>query len=215
MSDENEIPIDHPLDGLSHEGRTVEAMLESAELPASRVNRDVLMYQAGWQAALAEANCLPKPAAASEPIGVVASRTSLLWPAMTTVFAVASMILGMMLLRNENPALEVALDSALDSPSITTVSEPSIDRTEQPVLAAMQPTEEPTQRLKALKPASLLGLLGFRPKESYHQRIEQYSRESQWHMTPVHFESSDGQRDAVRLKTGSFLNAEELVDDLL
>ena len=201
MSDENEIPIDDPIDGLSHEGRTIEAMLEAAELPASHVNRDVLMYQAGWQAALADA---------SEPLNVATPRTSLFLPAMTTAFAVASAVLGMMLFFNGEPALEVAAGSASET-SQTMAIVASVDEGTEAIVTPA----EPVQLSKARNSTSLFGLFGFPQKSTYRQRIENYSRESQWQIAPAQFEYSDYEPDTARLKTGSFLNAEELIDDLL
>lgn len=200
MSDENQNQVDRP-DGLSRDGKVIEAMLESVQLPASNVNRDVLMYEAGWNAAKAELGLVVEPAVTTR----LQSRT--IWPALTAAFAAAAAILLVMVVQ-KRPAVEPELSSG------DVVVEEVVELASDEMAAAEEPLE-PMKLRDVPSPAKAIAFFDFRPQATYRQRIEKFLRDSHNHVTPVVFDGDFDDRKTKRLKTGSFLNAEELVDDLL
>jgi len=196
MSD-SEKPIELP-----PEGKATEALLRSLSFPDSQVNRDALMYEAGFQAAIALRD------EASESVVGTGRTTNLVWPALTAVFATTAAVCLAMLYLDW-----VQVESPGDSPGVIAAGEPEEFDNESSDLEsgefAIVPKSNPAT-------SPLETLLGLDKYQSYRHRISNTIRDLESRVSPV---SWDGDGEAVGaskpLTSGSVLNAKKLIDDLL
>ena len=180
---------------LTPAGKATEAMLHSMTLPTSDVNRDVLMYEAGYSAALAQLN---QSTAVQQ---VVQRRAGFVWPALTVAFAsTAAVCLAMLYVdREELRPVEteaIAVIAANDG-------------------QAQQEVDESLE-LGASSRLSLKSIFGIPFEMRYRHRLSNTIRDLDRRVTPVSLEVDGADEfDSMPLTPGSFIDVDELFDGLL
>lgn len=174
-------------------GKATEALLRSLALPDSNVNRDALMYQAGYSAAVSEL----ESGVANDPI--VVHKSSALWPVLTAGFAATAAVCLTMLYLDDG-GVEIPSDRPAVATSVETESTESSTST----------LELTGSSVPKLRPMWMF------PEQSYRHRISNTIRDLESRVTPASYEgSSREESDAKPLTSGSVFDAKELFKELL
>ena len=154
MSDENELNSK-----LSDEHAAIEASLYSVSLPASSIDHDSVMYQAGWAAALAERDSRSPS---------VSKTNSRFWPALAMTFAATTAAcLAVIVLPSVEDGMPVANN---DSAAIETVVEQS---NEESLVAVQNRDDEVASSLAGLRSPVATAKKQFGMARLFGARVEQ------------------------------------------
>ena len=122
MREENELNIE-----LTAQQSEIESTISSVDLPESLVDQNVLMYQAGWAAAMAEAN-----RSTDKNLTLRESKFSA-WPVIATTFAASTVVCLALLMRGPD-----AGSANVSSGSVANV-EADIEPSDDPASVASNP----------------------------------------------------------------------------
>ncbi len=201
MSDSEKPNEPGPIE-LQSTGKATEALLRAMALPDSRVDRDVLMYQAGFEAATALHDH-----ASESVVRHGSGKTNRFWPALTAVCATTAAACLTMLYLDANQ-----VQQPIESSSAMAVVEVIEDGNPEEETSDWSPVELASLPKSSRSRRPLETLLGLTQDRSHRQRISNVARDLRARVSPVSW-NSDREAVGKPLTSGSVLNAEKLIKD--